>query len=244
MLEDYFKTHIPEFNINNSLLVARPGLIFIAILIVPVLLFWILELTALRNVFLAVLLFVVWFFRDPHRQVPPEGFGLAPADGKIIRVDKKATCPVTGRPSLKISVFMNIFSVHVNRIPTNGVLLEQVYHPGSFWDASLDKASDKNERNSLFIRDDMGREFVMVQIAGLIARRIVSWVEPGAELARGQRCGMIRFGSRVDLYLPPSAIPMVALGQTVKAGWSPLFRYPENREKKEETGENESLMAA
>lgn len=118
---------------------------------------------------------------------------------------------------------MNVFNVHVNRIPMDGVLLEQTYFPGKFLNASFDKASEDNERNALILQTEQGK-VAMVQIAGLIARRIVTWVKEGDELKRGQRCGMIRFGSRVDLYVPVESEVVVSVGQNVSAGLSPVWR--------------------
>jgi phosphatidylserine decarboxylase len=227
LLDDYFKTKIPEFNIHNTLLVARPGIIFILIAFVPLLIFWLLDLTILRNIFFIIFLFVIWFFRDPFRVVPPEGFAVSPADGKIIRIEKKAVCPITGEVSTKISIFMNIFSVHVNRVPLSGTVKAIHYYKGTLVNASFDKASLNNERNVFHFKDNHGRDFVLVQIAGLIARRIVCWVKKDEPVERGQRFGMIRFGSRVDIYLPPDAIVMVSLGQNVIAGTSPIWRFPE-----------------
>ncbi|MDR2386687.1 MAG: phosphatidylserine decarboxylase, partial [Deltaproteobacteria bacterium] len=133
-------------------------------------------------------------------------------------------CPITGRRTIKVSVFMNLFSVHVNRLPVSGSLLTQKYNGGKFLNASFDKASEHNERNALLIEAKDGSQITVVQIAGLIARRIVSWVNVGQELTRGERFGMIRFGSRVDLYLPEDSEIMVTLGQKVLAGWSPIWR--------------------
>jgi phosphatidylserine decarboxylase len=226
LTDDYFKSKIPEFNINNTLFVARPGLVFILGTLVLFLLFWFLDLRLLRDLFLAIFLFVTWFFRDPHRETPPPGFALAPADGTIIRLDRDAANPISGEPSIKISIFMSIFSVHVNRVPVSGKLITQDYHKGLFLNADFDKASEDNERNILEIEDEDNRKIVMVQIAGLIARRIVSWVKEGDTLKRGQRFGMIRFGSRVDIYIPADSVLMIALGQPVSAGLTPLWHYP------------------
>jgi phosphatidylserine decarboxylase len=226
LLDDYLKIKIPEFNINNTLFVARPGLPFIFGAAALTVIFWSLEIGWARDLFLVLLAFTLWFFRDPARETPPGEFGLAPADGRVIRLDRKAVAPVSGRPAVKVSIFMNVFSVHVNRMPLGGEIALLDYRHGSLVNASLDKASEKNERNVLVVKCPDGREFEMVQIAGLIARRIVCWVRQGNEVRRGQRFGMIRFGSRVDLYLPPEAELMVALGQRVNAGWSPLWHYP------------------
>jgi phosphatidylserine decarboxylase len=227
MLKDYFKAHIPEFNVANRLPVARPGLPFILAATLVVVVCLTLDWDNAAWVFFILWLFVVWFFRDPCREAPPGTFGLSPADGKVIRVDRTAVCPMSGVPALKISIFMDLFSVHVNRIPVAGRLLRQEHFPGVFLNAAFDKASADNERNCLLLEDERGRRVAVVQIAGLVARRIVSWVQPEQALLRGQRFGMIRFGSRLDVYLPldtPVEV-MVGLGQAVKAGWSPLWRY-------------------
>jgi phosphatidylserine decarboxylase len=227
MLDDYFKDKIPEFNINNSLVVARPGLRIIYLALAAFLIACFFDWCVLEIIFFAFLVMTIIFFRDPRRDQPPAGFGLAPADGKIIRIDREAICPITQAKSIKVSVFMNVFNVHVNRIPLNARVDSQKYFAGKFFNASFDKSSEQNERNALVLVDEKDRQIVLVQIAGLIARRIVSWVEPGQYLTRGQRFGMIKFGSRVDLYLPPEAEIMVALGQVVHAGWSPIWRFPE-----------------
>lgn len=233
MLQKYIKSDTPEYNIHNTFFVARPGIVFILLSMLLTILVICLEISLckslwiLRDIFIVLTVLVIWFFRDPHRPTPPGEFGLSPADGRVIRLDKDSVNPFTGEPALKVSIFMNLFSVHVNRVPLSGTLKSQIYHKGALVNASFDKASENNERNVLVIEDEKGREFAMVQVAGLVARRIVSWVNPGDKLIRGQRFGMIRFGSRLDLYLPQNSIPMVALGQEVKAGWSPVWSYPE-----------------
>src|SRR5262245_927211 len=169
-------------------------------------------------------LFVLQFFRDPAREVPQEaGAVLSPADGRIVWVGK-AEDPYVGREALKISVFMNVFNVHSNRSPVDGAVKQRWYHAGSFLNAALDKASEENERNALWLRTRSGQDVTCVQIAGLVARRILCYVGEGAELTRGQRYGFIRFGSRVDVYLPLDAEPAAALGDTVHATESILAR--------------------
>jgi phosphatidylserine decarboxylase len=161
--------------------------------------------------------FVLQFFRDPPRAVPDlPGVVLSPADGRIVRVEP-VTDPYTGEPALLVSVFMNVFNVHSNRAPVEASVEKVVYNPGRFINADLDKASTENERNALVLRLSSGQRMTVVQVAGLIARRILCYVQEGAQLARGQRFGFIRFGSRVDLYLPPSARPRVAVGDVVHA---------------------------
>ncbi len=166
-----------------------------------------------------VVLFVVQFFRDPGRDSPRvPGQILSPADGKIVFVGP-AKDPYLDRPALKISVFMNVFSVHSNRSPATGTVRGIWYSPGCFFNAALDKASEQNERNAVWMRDsDDDQDIVCVQVAGLIARRILCYVKEGDHLDWGQRYGFIRFGSRVDLYLPESCVARVGLGDKVSAG--------------------------
>ena len=164
-----------------------------------------------------VLLFVVQFFRDPPREVPDDPRAVvSPADGRIVAVERTRD-PWLERDALKISVFMNVFNVHSNRAPVDGAVKKRWYHTGTFLNASLDKASVDNERNALWFRARSGQDVTCVQIAGLIARRILCYVDEGAELVRGQRYGFIRFGSRVDLYLPADAIPRASVGDKVYA---------------------------
>jgi phosphatidylserine decarboxylase len=171
--------------------------------------------------FLIVTLWVCYFFRDPTRVTPMrEGLVVSPADGRVSMIVTAVPPPETGlspEPMTRISVFMNVFDCHVNRSPVSGRILRQVYTPGLFLNAELDKASEDNERNALVI-EAAGAEIGVVQIAGLIARRIVSFVQPGDTLAAGQRLGLIRFGSRLDVYLPLSAQILVGLNQVSIAG--------------------------
>lgn len=164
-----------------------------------------------------IALFILQFFRDPARTVPPQPNAvISPADGRIVVVEK-AEDPYVGREALKISVFMNVFNVHSNRAPVDGTIERVEYFPGKFVNADLDKASIENERNALVIRADNGETVTCVQVAGLIARRILCYVNPGDGLSRGQRYGFIRFGSRVDVYLPVSSTPKVTVGDKVSA---------------------------
>jgi len=166
--------------------------------------------------------FILQFFRDPPREVPDDPSAvLSPADGRVVEVSRGED-PYLRREALKVSVFMNVFNVHSNRAPADGVVKERWYVGGAFVNAALDKASLSNERNALWIQRDDGRDLTCVQVAGLIARRILCYVEPGARLARGQRFGFIRFGSRVDLYLPPDAEVKAAIGEKVYAAESVL----------------------
>lgn len=171
---------------------------------------------------------VYFFFRDPVRAVPQgEGLILSPADGVVTAISPAVPPPELGlgpTPRLRISVFMNVFNCHVNRFPAAGTVKTVAYRPGRFLNASLDKASEDNERNGLLLTLPDGRELAVVQIAGLIARRILCFVEAGATARAGQRFGLIRFGSRLDVYLPEGLVPEVALGQTAIAGETVLAR--------------------
>lgn len=167
--------------------------------------------------FWIIALFVLQFFRDPARVIPQQANAiLSPADGRIVVVEK-AHDPYAGREALKISVFMNVFNVHSNRSPVDGRIVNVQYFPGKFVNADLDKASIENERNALTITAANGQTVTCVQVAGLIARRILCYVKTGDTLTRGQRYGFIRFGSRVDVYLPLSATPKVTVGDKVSA---------------------------
>jgi phosphatidylserine decarboxylase len=165
-------------------------------------------------------LWVCYFFRDPTRVTPMrDGLVVSPADGRISMIVTAVPPPETGlgaEPMMRISIFMNVFDCHVNRSPVSGRLLRQVYTPGLFLNAELDKASEDNERNALVI-EAAGTEIGVVQIAGLVARRIVSFVQPGDALTAGQRFGLIRFGSRLD-YLPLSAQILAGVDQMALAG--------------------------
>ena len=163
-----------------------------------------------------------YFFRDPER-VTPKGDNLviSPADGIVSLIEPAVPPAELGMPDTpltRVSVFMNVFNCHVNRAPVAGEITEIAYRPGKFFNASLDKASEDNERNSLRIKMADGREVAAVQIAGLVARRIVCFTKKGAHTQAGQRFGLIRFGSRVDVYLPEGVPPRVSIGQTMVAG--------------------------
>ena len=163
-----------------------------------------------------------YFFRDPIRTTPVrDGLLVSPADGVISLIEKTMPPPeldIKKEKLTRISVFMNVFNCHVNRSPFAGEVTEINYRPGKFFNASLDKASVDNERNSLVLQIPDGRQIVVVQIAGLVARRIVSFVKLKQTLRTGQRFGLIRFGSRVDIYLPTGVQPLVCLGQTMVSG--------------------------
>ena len=163
-----------------------------------------------------------YFFRDPLRATPTrEGLVISPADGVVSMIEKAVPPPEIGMPDValtRVSVFMSVFNCHVNRAPIGGRIAAIGYRPGKFFNASLDKASTDNERNSLCIEMADGRQLAVVQIAGLVARRIVCFVSEGQEMQTGERIGLIRFGSRLDVYLPEGVHPLVGLGQTMIAG--------------------------
>jgi len=178
--------------------------------------------------FWLVTLFILQFFRDPPRLAPADADAvISPADGRVVAVER-ARDPYLDRDALKISVFMNVFNVHSNRSPVDGEVKKGWYFGGKFLNAALDKASLENERNALWIHTDGGADVTCVQVAGLIARRILCYVQAKDRLKRGQRFGFIRFGSRVDVYLPPSAAPNTAVGDKVFAGETVLARLPSN----------------
>ena len=167
-------------------------------------------------------LWCLYFFRDPDRVTPMrEGLVISPADGVVNMITEAAPPPELGLGDMRrmrVSIFMNVFNCHVNRAPVSGKVTRIAYRPGQFLNASLDKASDDNERNSMVIERADGEKIVVVQIAGLVARRVVCDATEGQELRAGERYGIIRFGSRLDVYLPEGAIPLVAVGQSAISG--------------------------
>ena len=185
------------------------------------------------------LILVVWclyFFRDPDRVTPDNSnLVISPADG-IIQMVTEASPPseldMTENPMKRISIFMSVFDCHVNRSPINGNVIKDAYRPGKFLNATLDKASESNERRSLTIRTESGTEIAVVQIAGLIARRIISWTGEGHNLEAGERYGMIRFGSRLDIYLPLKSKILVLIGQRSIAGETPIAKLEEENDDK------------
>lgn len=206
--------------------VARAGYPFIFSAAFVTLVVALLGLVSLSLLGLLVTGFICWFFRDPDRLVPTgEGLVVSPADGKIIRVEPVSETPFFPGPCIRISIFMSVFNVHVNRIPHEGVIRNVDYHPGKFFSANLDKASADNERNALLLEAPNGNSVGFVQIAGLIARRIICRVQPGDSLDRGQRFGMICFGSRLDVYLPEHTEIKIKKGDIVQAGTTVLGKW-------------------
>jgi phosphatidylserine decarboxylase len=208
-------------------LIAREGWPFIAAATV---------LTVLVNIFVGwlwalplwlITLFILQFFRDPPRAIPQQANAvLAPADGRIVAVENVQD-PYLKREAIKVSVFMDVFNVHSNRSPVDGEVRGQWYFPGKFINADLPKASLENERNALWLRTANGADVTCVQVAGLIAKRILCYAKPGDHLVRGQRFGFIRFGSRVDTYLPLNTKIKVSIGDKVYATLTVLAEFPQ-----------------
>jgi len=201
--------------------VHRAGWPFITLFAVATLALWLL-FEPLGVVGCVLTLWCVYFFRDPDRVTPVrDGLIISPADGVVQMIDRAAPPPeleMGDDPLNRVAVFMNVFNVHVNRAPIGGTITGASYRPGKFLNASLDKASEFNERQSLKVRTDDGTEIAFVQIAGLVARRILCDVREGDAVRTGERFGMIRFGSRVDIYMPEHVEPLVSVGQTAVAG--------------------------
>jgi len=206
-------------------LIAREGWPFLAgIVLISILVsFW----SGWASVpFWLLSVFVLQFFRDPPRSAPDGELNvLSPADGRIVAVEEVRDT-YADREALKISVFMNVFNVHSNRAPVNGTVQSVEYFPGKFFNAALDKASLENERNATVLRTAQGHIVTAVQVAGLVAKRILCYTRPGEQLFAGQRYGFIRFGSRVDVYLPPGSRPRVAIGDKVSATSTVLAELP------------------
>lgn len=206
----------------------REGIRFVAIFAaVTVALFLISSVLGWIGVLLTV--WCYYFFRDPKRTTPGrDGLVISPADGVVSLIERAvppAELGMADAPLMRVSVFMNVFNCHVNRAPVAGEIKSIAYRPGKFFNASLDKASADNERNSVCIQMDSGEQIAVVQIAGLVARRIVCFVDDGQKLQAGERFGLIRFGSRVDVYLPEGVAPLVSLGQTMVAGETVLADF-------------------
>jgi phosphatidylserine decarboxylase len=206
-------------------IIAREGWPFLAGTVVVAILVTLWS-PAVSIIFWIIALFVLQFFRDPPRMAPDSAAAvLSPADGRVVAVETVRD-PYADREALKISVFMNVFNVHSNRAPVDGQVLDVQYFPGKFFNAALDKASLENERNAMVLRTPGGHVVTAVQVAGLVAKRILCYARKHDTLVRGQRYGFIRFGSRVDVFLPPAARPRVALGDKVSATSTVLADLP------------------
>lgn len=215
---------------NNSSPIAKEGYPFIAYAVGLTALFAVAAVQIATAFYipcalsLLLTLFVLYFFRNPERSTPADKSAvIAPADGVVIVAEQVADTPL-GVPALKISIFMSVFNVHVNRVPLDGKVMDTFHHAGKFFDARDGRASCENERNGIVLEIAGGVKIAFVQIAGLIARRIISYPLVGDQLVRGERYGLIRFGSRVDVYLPANIEPAVKLGDSTVAGETVLAR--------------------
>ncbi len=212
-----------DFPSHTAFPVARAGYPFIFASAFATFIFAILGLTFLSPAGLVIIFFICYFFRDPDRIIPNNtGSVVSPADGKVIFAGPVDSSMFFKDRCMKISIFMSVFNVHVNRIPHKGQVKTINYFPGKFFSANLDKASKHNEHNAIFLETEEGIELCIVQVAGLIARRIICNIKEGDTVNCGQRFGLICFGSRLDVYLPLSTNLSVALGDRVKAGMSVL----------------------
>jgi phosphatidylserine decarboxylase len=209
-----------ENRIHNTLPIAREGIPFILITALIAILFYFFNCIILGICMTIITLFILYFFRDPERTPHSDANAvLSPADGKILEIRNIKDGPnPLDEPAIKISIFMSVFNVHVNRIPITGKISRIIYRTGRFFSANLDKASEQNEKNIIALITDTDHTIVIVQIAGLIARRIVYWIKENDHVQIGQRFGLIRFGSRVELYVPEDSRIVVQQGDRVKAG--------------------------
>lgn len=212
---------------NQNQPIAKEGYPFIALFGFITLVFALIGWSFFTLLMLALTLFSVYFFRNPERSIPAgDGLVVAPADGKVIFVGEVDEDRYFKERVTKVSIFMNVFNVHVNRVPCDGKVVEKYYQKGEFVNASLDKAADSNEQAGLLLETDAGQRILFVQIAGLVARRIVTYPVIGDLLQRGMRYGLIRFGSRVDIYFPNGSDVSVTLGAKTVAGETVLGTLP------------------
>ncbi len=208
--------------------IAQEGYPFIAFTAFLTLITSILGVEWLAWTALLLTTFVVAFFRDPERMTDaPQDCLISPADGKVIIIEEQFDDQYLQKQVMKVSIFMNVFNVHVNRIPFPGIVKKILYKPGEFYSADSEKGALLNERCAVIMESTAGKEIVFVQVAGLIARRIVNWLDPEDTIVRGNRFGLIRFGSRVDLYLPMDSDITVKIGQKVRAGQTAIATIKE-----------------
>jgi phosphatidylserine decarboxylase len=207
--------------------VAKEGIPFIACGGLLILGSWMAGWVGLTCVMGSLTLFTIWFFRNPARTIPQgKNLIVSPGDGTVVAVEQEFEHRFLKEPSVRISIFLNVFNVHINRMPVAGVVQDVVYIPGQFMAANLPGASANNEQNALMLRRSDGNKILCVQIAGLIARRIICWVVPGEQVKKGERFGLIRFGSRMDVFLPHNSVIQVKIGARVKGGSSILAELP------------------
>ena len=216
------RLEFPEPLSATAIPVARAGIPIILALAFATAVFALLGMVSVTLILFAAAVFTLFFFRDPDRAVPvADGAVVSPADGKVVYA-AEANDPYFEEKRLKISIFMSVFNVHVNRVPYGGTVSKIDYHPGKFFNASLDKASAHNERLAVFLNTDDGENLCVVQVAGLVARRIICRLTEGDRVKKGARYGMICLGSRLDVYLPANAVSRVSVGDKVSAGTSIL----------------------
>jgi len=195
------------------------GLVFFVPLALLSVIFYVFHILWLGGFFSAAALFVLWFFRNPERKIPEDPkFVLSPADGRVLKIEEMDGHDMLQGRCKKISIFMSVFNVHVNRMPCTGQVKDIRYRKGKFFSANLDKASEFNESNAVLIETDDKKEILTIQIAGIIARRIVCWLEKGMEAIKGERFGLIRFGSRLEVFVPLETEVFVKRGDRVRAG--------------------------
>ena len=219
-MDKFTKSDLPS---GSAFPIATAGYVFILAGAFATIVLALLGFGTLTIIALVITFCICGFFRDPDRIIPDkEGAVVSPADGKVILAEMVENSPFFEGQSMKISIFMSVFNVHVNRAPYDGRVKKVSYFPGKFFSANLEKASLENEHNAVFVETDDARPICVVQVAGLIARRIICKIQPGDHLLRGQRFGLICFGSRLDVYLPTDIKLKVALGDKVKAGTSIL----------------------
>lgn len=205
-------------------IIAREGWPILTGALIAVIVSWMLDLGIITFLFFVFLVFAFQFFRDPAREAPEDPRAVvSPVDGRVCKVEK-CTNPETGEDAVKVSIFMNVFNVHSQKSPVAGVVEKVTYTPGLFVNADLDKASTENERNAVTVRMADGRRITFIQVAGLVARRIICYATIGQELARGERYGFIRFGSRVDVYLPADAEIVAQIGDKMTGVSSTIAR--------------------
>lgn len=205
-------------------IIAREGWPILTGALIAVIVSWMLDLGIITFLFFVFLVFAFQFFRDPAREAPEDPRAVvSPVDGRVCKVEK-CTNPETGEDAMKVSIFMNVFNVHSQKSPVAGVVEKVTYTPGLFVNADLDKASTENERNAVTVRMADGRRITFIQVAGLVARRIICYATIGQELARGERYGFIRFGSRVDVYLPADAEIVAQIGDKMTGVSSTIAR--------------------
>jgi phosphatidylserine decarboxylase len=224
---EYFKTLVPSIH--------REGIFFLMIGLVTAILLCFIS-TKLAMVMMLVNIFILFFFRDPERfTVTGENFIVSPADGYVTSIQEAVLPETLGfdgqKTATRVSIFLSVFDVHVNRVPADGIIKETYYHHGMFLNASLDKASVNNERQEILMEMKNGKQIVFTQIAGLIARRIVCYAKPEQEVKAGERFGIIRFGSRMDVYLPDGVKPQVFVGHRVIGGETVIANIDDNTQR-------------